>query len=183
MRPNQPNFYPRSPRGERRKTKARPKPPPYFYPRSPRGERRQTELYWGESEIISIHAPREGSDRVFSRSVSWASSFLSTLPARGATGRSDRILPPYAHFYPRSPRGERPRLFVSRKGRISISIHAPREGSDARRPVHEPLGLISFHAPREGSDGFLRWKFRVSADFYPRPPRGDPPVYPTVPAQ
>ena len=37
--------------------------------------------------------------------------------------------------------------------RRMISIHAPREGSDALH--NEPLGqiiLISIHAPREGSD-------------------------------
>ena len=83
--PSPTNFYPRSPRGER----------PHdgvhvaaivsdFYPRSPRGER-----------------PR-GAEK-----QSKACLFLSTLPARGATGRVG------AHY----------RL-------LWISIHAPREGSD-----------------------------------------------------
>ena len=35
----------------------------------------------------------------------------------------------------------------------SISIHAPREGSDAPSAVNkDPVLLISIHAPREGSD-------------------------------
>ena len=56
--------------------------------------------------------------------------FLSTLPARGATTRSWRTFTP-SYFYPRSPRGERPV-----RGHVGvvvavISIHAPREGSDA----------------------------------------------------
>ena len=34
----------------------------YFYPRSPRGERRRLALMARISRIISIHAPREGSD-------------------------------------------------------------------------------------------------------------------------
>ena len=56
---------------------------------------------------ISIHAPREGSDR---RTILYTRStfvFQSTLPARGAT--ADTALPasPRNYFNPRSPRGER----------------------------------------------------------------------------
>ena len=56
---------------------------------------------------ISIHAPREGSDAV--------DVVLSGV---------DNL-----HFYPRSPRGERPAALAP-AGRYGISIHAPREGSD-----------------------------------------------------
>ena len=57
--------------------------------------------------------------------------FLSTLPARGATGR-----PP------------------EQGGGDAISIHAPREGSDMAMLVFGAVPLeISIHAPREGSDG------------------------------
>ena len=58
-----PNFYPRSPRGER------PAPDDLryfrsnFYPRSPRGERRLSSTFGVVYTLISIHAPREGSDR------------------------------------------------------------------------------------------------------------------------
>ena len=37
-----------------------------------------------------------------------------------------------------------------------ISIHAPREGSDAVQPVQGRPAQISIHAPREGSDVFVR---------------------------
>ena len=57
---------------------------------------------------ISIHAPREGSDRRKIMSVWPPRSFLSTLPARGATAGRRGLLPARRHFYPRSPRGERP---------------------------------------------------------------------------
>ena len=90
-----------------------PLPPPtlwavYFYPRSPRGERLP-------------RLPPHGSQRVF----------LSTLPARGASGGGAMSLPPQIDFYPRSPRGERPPIMQGYnliQGKISI--HAPREGSD-----------------------------------------------------
>ena len=57
---------------------------------------------------LSIHAPREGSDYSRSGTVSWLTSFLSTLPVRGATiGGSEQMK------------------------KAELSIHAPREGSDA----------------------------------------------------
>ena len=102
--------------------------------------------------------------------------FLSTLPARGAT-----VIPPS------SPR------------KTGISIHAPREGSDAqgrRRPparrisIHAPregsdmdeyryyvdVTDISIHAPREGSDhSYQQGLRRMWSNFYPRSPRGERP--------
>ena len=101
--------------------------------------------------------------------------FLSTLPARGATWPPAGKHPPRGYFYPRSPRGERPAILAIDKARETISIHAPREGSDrakrswlspttnfyprsprGERPNYLSLILamqnISIHAPREGSD-------------------------------
>ena len=80
--------------------------------------------------MISIHAPREGSDFSLPNLRSTATVFQSTLPARGATG-ADR-------------RGE---------CEYDISIHAPREGSDRVSLVLYMERNISIHAPREGSDG------------------------------
>ena len=83
-----------------------------FYPRSPRGERR----------IIQM-APRPHS------------KFLSTLPARGATSKRPTSASITSYFYPRSPRGERQLLQRLRNLRLTISIHAPREGSDFCRQL------------------------------------------------
>ena len=59
-------------------------------------------------ELISIHAPLTGSDRV-DKPGSWTELlFQSTLPLRGATGNysvNDGVV---SHFNPRSPYGERP---------------------------------------------------------------------------
>ncbi len=101
-----PNFYPRSPRGERHTARGRKADILYFYPRSPRGER---------------HRGQDGRQMRM--------EFLSTLPSRGATGTSSRAaqaggisihaplagsdtisvcsIPTKSDFYPRSPRGER----------------------------------------------------------------------------
>ena len=80
--------------------------------------------------LISIHAPREGSDPFAPAHRLHPAQFQSTLPVRGATDRHDR-----------------------RRHYIPISIHAPREGSDAGEQVTKtPEQMISIHAPREGSD-------------------------------
>ena len=169
------DYYPRSPRGERRPPGCSHRTDSDFYPRSPRGERPAICNPAERGRAISIHAPREGSDprphflQVFALisihapregSDSWAlwagllsRRFLSTLPARGAT------------------RG----YLIHSVGALKISIHAPREGSDwmiSPAPVccwnfyprsprgerRQQAGMgttqshISIHAPREGSD-------------------------------
>ena len=116
-----------------------------FYPRSPRGERRVLKRHRKEAQNISIHAPREGSDQTladpqhhqhhfYPRSprgerpttafvLQWNSRFLSTLPARGATARGIRL-----------------------NTGVLISIHAPREGSDFQGQAH--FWLVQNFYPR-----------------------------------
>ena len=121
--------------------------------------------------------PARGATRVDVLSQLFKNVFLSTLPARGATWNID----PFDLF-------------------TGISIHAPREGSDAgrsRRLISSEKFLstlpargatsgvahhiandgISIHAPREGSD----WQIRScpclsNRHFYPRSPRGERPT-------
>ena len=102
-----PDFYPRSPRGERRADRGFTIRYGKFLSTLPARGATQTAAEQAIDTAISIHAPREGSD----------------LPSRCPA-------PDSSDFYPRSPRGERPQGggFVQAHGRISI--HAPREGSD-----------------------------------------------------
>ena len=147
------DFYPRSPRGERPERWRHHLRRRHFYPRSPRGERPHCGPCGGQ------HPP----------------VFLSTLPARGATGGQHHEEVQQIHFYPRSPRGERPEPKKEVSDDNGISIHAPREGSDGSNGIlptsrlyfypRSPRGErpdvykiiqshkeISIHAPREGSD-------------------------------
>ena len=126
-------------------------PPNHFNPRSPHGERR-LDFSGVHRAVISIHAPRTGSDIAALTAAVSSGEFQSTLPARGATQFGDG--------------GD----FA-----LLISIHAPRTGSDGQacdeRPrkhkfqstlpargatAHgcgESAGSdISIHAPRTGSD-------------------------------
>ena len=80
---------------------------------------------------ISTHAPRTGSDGIWSENVPMA-----------------------LNFNPRSPHGERrvgiPSCNVDKK----ISTHAPRTGSDLLPLLLHWKKSISTHAPRTGSDLF-----------------------------
>ena len=167
-----------------------------FNPRSPRGERQIIPIIATTTPTISIHAPREGSDTEtrlcnFSRKI-----FQSTLPARGATLEYLIKRDTQKNFNPRSPRGERPFDFVLTLIGRTISIHAPREGSDTRcalwavsrgefqstlpaRGATDTCEMsneayrISIHAPREGSDCGCPLLLTNSRDFNPRSPRGE----------
>ena len=124
--------------------------------------------------FISIHAPREGSDAVIVYFLSFLSNFnprsprgerpdapqrhnrtarfQSTLPARGATSIDSNLRMVASYFNPRSPRGERPRRHTTMSRRESISIHAPREGSDRRGKVRERYnGIFQSTLPARGA--------------------------------
>ena len=164
-----------------------------FYPRSPRGERPKL-IVSPPVQWISIHAPREGSDRLGHCCVC-ACLISIHAPREG----SDPSVPTGAgwdrNFYPRSPRGERlydygnntaQFLFLSTlpaRGATDtghdiihcslISIHAPREGSDYTTHNKQRCRKISIHAPREGSDVGLPLASACLRYFYPRSPRGE----------
>ena len=77
---------------------------------------------WGRA-LISIHAPRVGSDPT--RPTAWTST---------------------ADFNPRSPCGERHLLAVDRLAPRLISIHAPRVGSDKR--ASRLIAVMDYFNPR-----------------------------------
>ena len=121
------DFNPRSPHGERLKRRVRPGGTEDFNPRSPHGERRRT-----------------------SRRCSSSSAFQSTLPARGATGE---------------PPGEaRLDLFQST---------LPARGATSRTGFCCSLTSISIHAPRTGSDAGKSRAARRRRNFNPRSPHGE----------
>ena len=149
-----------------------------FNPRSPHGERHDSGALGVAGVIISIHAPRTGSDRKWCTTLLWGWSFQSTLPARGATRTACKHFRYVGNFNPRSPHGERLPAVLRPQYSHAISIHAPRTGSDvcgvfylfvahaifqstlpARGATfvtsdNSPFAIISIHAPRTGSDVF-----------------------------
>ena len=124
--------------------------------------------------LISIHAPREGSDVSCPSPLLLRTKFQSTLPARGATN-TPRTMCKHKKFQSTLPARGATLLLPPLPSSSLISIHAPREGSDERwekegikrgdfnprsprgeRRIransHTLPGFISIHAPREGSD-------------------------------
>ena len=81
--------------------------------------------------VISIHAPREGSD-LFAWSDPWGGGeFQSTLPVRGATPTIARCIATI-EFQSTLPVRGATYLFRGWDVYCTISIHAPREGSDTK---------------------------------------------------
>ena len=103
--------------------------PPYFNPRSPHGERREPMISLFGAFVFQSTLPARGATNCTAPGLPRGGTFQSTLPARGATGCAP----------------------AERRNK-SISIHAPRTGSDAIPRVQAFQSDISIHAPRTGSD-------------------------------
>ena len=81
--------------------------------------------------MISIHAPRVGSDYGFTRFVEPCSDFNPRSPC-GERRKYLHIFFTKPNFNPRSPCGERLTKEIGPIGFGIISIHAPRVGSDIK---------------------------------------------------
>ena len=79
---------------------------PNFNPRSPHGERPHRLSHGGEGLLISIHAPRTGSDR--------DSSYLRMVAC---------------YFNPRSPHGERPIVEDTARAFVEFQSTLPARGA------------------------------------------------------
>ena len=189
------NFNPRSPWGERLIHGYIIPRGKYFNPRSPWGERLclmlvqlgylafQSTLPVGGAtigirspelkDVISIHAPRGGSDNAVRTAVGSFGRFQSTLPVGGATVMSAVLVSAPAHFNPRSPWGERhadtanaaiPKIFQST---------LPVGGATLAALCADAGVTISIHAPRGGSDNTLRIATPIHSNFNPRSPWGE----------
>ena len=168
------NFNPRSPCGERRRTRMRRRCEPYFNPRSPCGERPWRRPRGRGRSHFNPRSPC-GERPSALRSTFLGPTFQSTLPVWGATLRT-----------------------WAAEANERISIHAPRVGSDARDqancraafPFQSTLPVwgatradtllaqylaISIHAPRVGSDSPFSPSRSAAVYFNPRSPCGERP--------
>ena len=102
------------------------------------------------SAVISIHAPRTGSDWKLCKSISAS-----------------------IYFNPRSPHGERLEGGGKKWWDALISIHAPRTGSDGFTRRVPLTACISIHAPRTGSDAPIDPPPLKRFHFNPRSPHGE----------
>ena len=102
-----------------------------FNPRSPCGERLTEPALKLLAVVISIHAPRVGSDLAVDTGVR-----VSLISIHAPRVGSDLVWCcagcRSSYFNPRSPCGERPARPPPLRDSRGISIHAPRVGSDTR---------------------------------------------------
>ena len=130
---------------------------PYFYPRSPCGERQPKPEAYSSEPDISIHALLAESDVKLLLQLMKVLLFLSTLSLRRATPQWIHLqsalqisihallaesdywpcvsLVGRAHFYPRSPCGERQKRLRQKLAEAIISIHALLAESDSANPL------------------------------------------------
>ena len=103
-----------------------------------------------QTQIISIHAPREGGDRSASAGSAAAGRFQSTPPARGATG-----------------------VCCIHGGPSVFQSTPPARGATLATVFALAVSSISIHAPREGGDFTVYLYCRLYEEYFnPRPPRG-----------
>ena len=104
----------------------------HFYPRPPRGGRRREKSLCMTKLQISIHALREEGDPSCARRWKIISKFLSTPSARRATAGYVLQHRWIFDFYPRPPRGGRHPFSPVNGVFFCISIHALREEGDSK---------------------------------------------------
>ena len=126
-----------------------------------------------EYEIqISIHAPRRGSDFVPYRLL-WRHWISIHAPRRGSDRRQECKYHSLQDFNPRSPQGERhhPRQDQPEHYRFQSTLPA---GGATQEKVSDPTkASISIHAPRRGSDSPTGIGMGSGSNFNPRSPQGE----------
>ena len=121
----------------------------YFYPRSPWGERQASFYLYATKLMISIHAPRGGSDSFGRFQANHSHKFLSTLPV-GSDLFYIRCCKP-THISIHAPRGGATRI----RRDLAVGKKIYRRSPWGERHVSPLLNLANFH------------------DFYPRSPWGE----------
>ena len=191
-----PDFYPRSPCGERRGVRlscfakiiflstlslrratntsiAGRITSKDFYPRSPCGERHNTSaLLKCQVKFLSTLSLRRAT-YILVNTFSKIFKFLSTLSLRRATSSRCGRLQVVHYFYPRSPCGERLHYDNYNLHCVEISIHALLAESDAFDVLAVSAMLISIHALLAESDSSGVISGSRYRHFYPRSPCGE----------
>ena len=145
----------------------------YFNPRSPCGERLPPLMMADQRRIFQSTLPVRGATPPVSFSQASA-QFQSTLPVRGATASRPNTLTAREYFNPRSPCGERRGRCNRDTGAFSISIHAPRAGSDiVRANGMTKAAIFQSTLPVRGATAGSASTTTIASNFNPRSPCGE----------
>ena len=116
-----------------------------FNPRSPHGERRWQQRRLGRLRRFQSTLPARGATRCFARPPRNPSDFNPRSP-HGERPGVRRKRHGDGDFNPRSPHGERLRGGFLRRCLVTISIHAPRTGSDATGDAIRTVANTAFQS-------------------------------------
>ena len=141
------NFYPRPPRGGRPSFALIGSSPPVdFYPRPPRGGRPPCAQSSSASrQFLSTPSARRATLEALRAHLDVAIS-IHALREEGDLGILLRV-PLRIDFYPRPPRGGRPRYYLAGSVSIAISIHALREEGDPSTSNSRPRTYTFLSTP------------------------------------
>ena len=147
----QPHFNPRSPWGERRACAAGPARAKKFQSTLPVGGATSRMLQSIAYLVISIHAPRGGSDGSMPANICCTRNINPRSPWGERQGRAFSFLN-CSYFNPRSPWGERLRIAGPERSCRQFQSTLPVGGATGRCLIQDKQQRISIHAPRGGSD-------------------------------
>ena len=136
----------------------------------------------GTSKVeVSIHAPREGCDKLSGEVEGHILAFQFTHPVRGATYALLLSVGSFRFQFTHPVRGATT-LLEGYRPLNNVSIHAPREGCDACGALYGGARQhVSIHAPREGCDTAWDTEPLLDAGFqFTHPVRGATRLYKAV---
>ena len=119
--------------------------------------------------VISIHAPREGSDLIACVAHDGLHQFQYTLPVRGATPTTVTLRRRFSFQSTLPVRGATRRGCMD-GGMFIFQSTLPVRGATQYFVASEHGHGISIHAPREGSDKTVFVSVEAPDDFNPRSP-------------
>ena len=147
----------------------------HFNPRSPQGERLSVMVRLSMLYLISIHAPRRGSDQC-SQTNRLGTKISIHAPRRGSDIADRTGFKPAALFQSTLPAGGATAGASSSRLTGRISIHAPRRGSDQITWCHScQLRHFNPRSPQGERLGILDDDIGHIRDFNPRSPQGERP--------
>ena len=124
--------------------------------------------------FISIHAPRTGSDAV-GREPRKTETISIHAPRTGSDVFADAHGRITAHFNPRSPHGERHGVLGYSPIAFEFQSTLSARGATGGIQHFVPAIAISIHAPRTGSDALYFPRIAFARYFNPRSPHGERP--------
>ena len=147
-------------------------PKPYFNPRPPQGERPDPSTKVFSDSVFQSTPPARGAT-----SVNAASLYNILISIHAPRKGSDKNRPQKCsccrNFNPRPPQGERRMHSISAERNGSFQSTPPARGATKAYIERWEYQWISIHAPRKGSDKRVYAGDCKALYFNPRPPQGE----------